>query len=437
MRKSYRFLTVMVVFAMVAALALTSRPASAQDKVTINWWHIQTQEKQIAYWQGIADAYTKAHPNVKIEITNLENEAFKAKLVTVMQAGTPPDLFQSWGGGVLWAYAKGGLVRNIAPELTANNSEWKNSFAAAAALELFGQNGEYYGVPWDWGAVGVFYNKALFKKAGLDPEKPPATWKDFVDAVKKLKAANITPISIGEKDKWPGHFFFGYLATREGGKDAFLKAYDQTGSFADEPFVKAFTDLKELVDLNAFQEGYLAAAYGDQETVFGNGQAAMEVMGQWSPGTQKANSSSGKGIGDDLGWFAFPAIEGGKGDPSDVFGGGDGFVVGKNAPDATVDFLKFLTSKENQIAGAGDPGVTIPTTVKGTEETYSKDPILTSIVKARDGAKYFQLYYDQFLPPAVAGAVLDSVEAVMAGSSTPEEAAKAIQDVAKTELPLK
>jgi raffinose/stachyose/melibiose transport system substrate-binding protein len=438
MRKSYRFLTVMIVFAMVAALALSSRPAAAQDKVTIKWWHESTQAAQIAYWQGLADTYTKAHPNVTFDIQSLENEAYKAKLATAMQAGDPPDLFWSWGGGVLWAYAKAGLTRNIAPELTANKDEWKSSFAAAAALELYGQNGEYYGVPFDWGAVGVFYNKALFKKAGLDPEKPPATWTDFIAAVKALKAANITPISIGEKDKWPGHFFFGYLATREGGQDAFLKAYNQTGSFADAPFVKAFTDLKQLVDLNAFQEGFLAAAYGDQETVMGNGQAAMEVMGQWSPSTQKTNSSSGKGIGDDLGWFPFPAIEGGKGDPADVFGGGDGFAVGKNAPDAAVDFLKFLTSKENQIAGAAEGiSITVPTTVKGTEETYSKDPILTSIVKARDGAKYFQLYYDQFLPPTVAGAVLDAVEGVMAGSSTPEDAAKAIQDVAKTELPLK
>jgi raffinose/stachyose/melibiose transport system substrate-binding protein len=161
-------------------------------------------------------------------------------------------------------------------------------------------------------------------------------------------------------------------------------------------------------------------------------------MGQWSPGTQKTNSASGKGIGDDLGWFPFPTIAGGAGDPSDVFGGGDGLAVGKNAPDAAVDFLKFVTSAANQIAGAKDPiNLTVPPTVKGTDEVTANDPILTSIVNARNNAKYFQLYYDQFLPPDIAGAVLDSVEGVMAGSMTPQDAAQAIQDVAKTELPLK
>src|SRR5258708_7908692 len=350
MRRSYRFLTGMTVLAMVLALSFSSGAARAQDKVTINFWHISTIAAQTAWWQSAADAYTKLHPNVTINITVLENEAYKAKLTTVMQAGTPPDLFWSWGGGVLWNYAGAGLVRDISPELTAKNNEWKDTFSAKAALDLYGQNGKYYGVPLDWGGVGVFFNKALFKKAGLDATKPPANWDDFLAAVKALKAAKITPIAIGEKDKWPGHFFYGYLATREGGQDAFLKAYNRTGSFADAPFVKAFEDLKQLVDLNAFQDGALAAAYPDAESLMGNGGAAMEVMGQWSPATQISSSTSGKGIGDDLGWFPFPAISGGKGNATDVFGGGDGLAVGKNAPDATVYFLKFISSKQNALS---------------------------------------------------------------------------------------
>ena len=432
MRKTSRFL----MFALLAMVVSISFGAvSAQDAVVIHWWHESTSDPTVAYWKGLADAYTKEHPNVTFEITNLENEAYKAKLTTVMQAGDPPDLFWSWGGGKLWQYADAGLTRNIAPELTANNNEWKDSFAAVSALELYGQKGEYYGAPFDWGAVGMFYNKSLFTKAGLDPEKPPATWAELLDAVKALKAAGITPISIGEKDKWPGHFWYGYLATREGGQDAFLKAYNRTGSFADAPFVKAFADLKELVDLNAFQEGFLAATYGDQETTFGNAGAAMELMGQWSPSVSKSNSSSGEGIGSDLGWFPFPVIDGGAGNATDVFGGGDGFAVGKNAPDAAVDFLKFLTSAENQIAGAGAPiSLTLPPTVKGTDEVIAKDPIMQAIVKARDGAPYFQLYYDQFLPPALAGSILDAAEGVFAGAMTPEEAAQSVEDVAATEL---
>jgi ABC-type glycerol-3-phosphate transport system substrate-binding protein len=108
----------------VMVLALSVSVASAQDQVTIDWWHISTQEDQAAYWQSLADAFTAENPNVTINITVLENAAFKERLNTVMQANDPPDLFQSWGGAVLWNFAENGLVRNIAPEL---EGEWYDS----------------------------------------------------------------------------------------------------------------------------------------------------------------------------------------------------------------------------------------------------------------------------------------------------------------------
>ena len=74
---------------------------SAAAAVTINWYHIQNNDPGKSLWQKLADEYTAAHPNVKVNINVLENEAFKTKLTTLLQAGTPPDLFQSWGGGGL------------------------------------------------------------------------------------------------------------------------------------------------------------------------------------------------------------------------------------------------------------------------------------------------------------------------------------------------
>jgi raffinose/stachyose/melibiose transport system substrate-binding protein len=410
-----------------ALLALSIGAVAAQDPVTIQWWHISTQEAESAYWQELADAFTAENPHVTIEITILENNAFKERLVTVMQANDPPDLFQSWGGGVLWAFADAGLVRNIAPEL---EGEWKDSIAAQSALELYGQNGEYYGVPWTWGAVGMFYNKALFAEAGLDPDSPPATWTELLDAVQTLKDAGITPITLGEGEKWPGHFWWVYLAIRLGGQDAFLAAYNREGSFADEPFVQAGERLAELIALEPFPEGFLGLGYGDQETIMGNGEAAMELMGQWSPAVQRGNSESGEGIGDDLGWFPFPVVEGGAGNPDDVLGGGDGFAVGANAPDETVEFLRFLTSEESQRAGT----FFITPVVHGLEDTYEDNPITTAIIEARNGAPYFQLYYDQFLPPAVGEAVNDAVETLFAEVATAEEAAAAIEESASFEL---
>lgn len=411
--------------ALLVALALPLSVAGAQEEVTIRWWHINTNENEAAFWQQVADDYMAANPGVTIEITILENEAFKSRLVTVMQAGDPPDLFQSWGGGVLWQFAEAGLVRDISPEL---EGEWKDSFSAQAALELYGLDGAYYGVPWNWGAVGFFYNKALFEQAGI--EAPPATWEELLEAVDALKAAGITPIALGEQDKWPGHFWWVYLALRLGGGDAFLSAYNREGSFADEPFVQAGEYLAELVAKEPFQDGFLAMTYGQQSGLMGDGLAAMELMGQWAPGSQVGNSQNG-GIGDDLGWFPFPVVEGGLGNADDVLGGGDGFAVGINAPDATVDFLKYITSLEVQTAATE---IWVVPTVIGAEVALEGNEVLETIIEARNNAPYSQLYYDQFLPPAVGGAVNDNVQALYAGALSPEEVALAIEDVAAFEL---
>jgi raffinose/stachyose/melibiose transport system substrate-binding protein len=417
-----------IMFLLVVLLSLSFGVVRAQDGVTIEWWHISTAENEAAYWQGLADEFMAANPGVTINITILANEDFKARLVTVMQAGDPPDLFQSWGGGVLWEFANAGLVRDISPELA---GEWQESFAAQSALNLYGQDGAYYGVPWTWGAVGFFYNRDLFTQAGLDPDAPPATWTEFLATVQTLKDAGITPISLGEREKWPGHFWWVYLAIRLGGEEAFLAAYNREGSFADEPFVAAGEHLAELIAMEPFPEGFLGLGYGDQETVFGNGEAAMELMGQWSPNVQRSNSESGEGIGEALGWFPFPEVEGGMGNAGDVLGGGDGFAVGANAPDETVAFLRFITSEEAQREGAG---IFITPVVNGVEDTYEDNPITTAIINARNEAPYFQLYYDQFLPPAVGEAVNDAVETLFAGVGTPEDAANAIEESASFEL---
>src|SRR5690242_13373688 len=106
--------------AAAAAMAIGAKPttqALAQDKTKITWWHISTIESEKAAFQKLADDYVAANPNVEIEITVLENEAFKQKIATAMQSGEPPDVFQSWGGGVLFEYADAGLVKDISAEL--------------------------------------------------------------------------------------------------------------------------------------------------------------------------------------------------------------------------------------------------------------------------------------------------------------------------------
>jgi raffinose/stachyose/melibiose transport system substrate-binding protein len=411
--------------------AATEAPAEepAGDKTVVTWWHITTEEKQKAVWQKLADDYMAANPDVTIEITVLENEAFKTKLTTVMQSGEPPDIFQSWGGGVMNEYANAGLLKDITADLDADGGAWRNTFSPGA-LGVYALDGKNYGVPWDMGMVGFWYNKDLFAQAGIDA--PPATWDELLADVEALKAAGITPIALGEGDKWPGHFWFAYLSTRLCGQAGFQAAALRSGgSFADPCFVEAGNKIMELNALEPFQEGYLAATYGDEATAVGTGKAAMELMGQWAPAVQKDNSENKEGIGDKLAWFPFPAVDGGAGAAADAFGGGNGFGIGKNASPEAIDFVKWLTSAEAQVRCA-EAGFCIPVVAGG--EAGLSDPYLITIQQTLAEAEYFQLYYDQALPPATGSVVNDSIQGVFAGTLTPEQAAQAIEDSAAAEI---
>ncbi len=248
--------------------------------------------------------------------------------------------------------------------------------------------------------------------------------------VKKLQDAKITPIALGEKDSWTGMHMWSYLATRIGGEKGFKAALDRSGSFADPTFVKAGEELKKLIDMKPFQDGFLGATHDDMQAALGNGKAAMLLGGQWTPSVEAANSADKKGVAN-LGMFSFPAVEGGAGDISDVVGGGNGFAIGKNAKPEAIDFVKYLTSKENQIIIAkSNTGTPV---VIGSEVGLT-NPNLLNVTKGLVNAKYYQLYYDQFLPSVVGGAINDNVQKLFAGTASPEDVAKAIEAAAKENM---
>jgi raffinose/stachyose/melibiose transport system substrate-binding protein len=392
---------------------------------TINWWHIQNTEPMLPVWAAMAKEYETAHSNVKFKIQPLENEAFKAKLTTATQAGSPPDLFQSWGGGVLKQQVDAGLVKDITDDV----KPWIDTLLPAS-MQPFTIDGKVYGVPFDIGMVGFWYNKDLFARAGVTAA--PKTWAELLTVVSRIKAAGIVPIALAGKEKWPGHFYWAYLAMRIGGLGALQRAAEDH-NFDTPDFVAAGQRLKELVDLKPFQKGFLGAEYGSpdgQAATMGNGGAALELMGQWAPSVQASSSTSKKGLGDKLGFFPFPAVDGGKGSTSEVFGGGNGFTVGKNAPAATVDFLKTLLTADNQRKAAAT-GAVLPTVKEAADAI--KDANSKVVGQTLAAATGFQLYLDQAFPPAVGQQVNDSVAELIAGSKTPEQIVKDITSVAKSQ----
>ncbi len=403
----------------VESTAPESPSQAAMEPVTIEWWHITTADPGKTDFQNIADAYMAMHPNVKINITVLENEAFKTKLATQMQSGDVPDLFQSWGGGIMAAQADAGMLQDI----TASIADWKDTINPGA-LSIYSYNGVQYGVPWDMGMIGFWYNKDLFAQAGISA--PPTTWDEYLADVKALKAAGIAPLAIAGKDEWPSMHLWTYLLLRIGGGDT-LQQMIQTGDWNTDACKAAGQAVLDLNALDPYQAGYKSATYNDEAASVGNGKAAMELMGQWAPSVQQDQSADKKGLGDKLGWFAFPAVAGGAGAPTDGVGGGNGIAVGKNAPPEAVDFLKFFVSADNANQLNTDNVGLSP--VLGTSASVT-DPNLQMVAAGRDQATFMQLYLDQATSPAMGQAINDATIALFLGKSTPEEVCQAITDAA-------
>jgi raffinose/stachyose/melibiose transport system substrate-binding protein len=404
-------------------LAALTAPAFAETNITL--LHVSENAAQKALWEQIAKDYNAAHPGVNVQVKYLENEAFKAKLPTMLQADeSRPDLFYSWGGGVMQAQDKAGFLKDITKDV----APWESELSPTA-VDAFKVDGKVVGVPFEVGEVVFYYNKKLFEKAGVKAEDIKS-WDDFLGAVKKLKAAGITPLVVGAGEKWPMHFYYSYLVMRIGGEHALADAKaGKDGGFKNATFVEAGKRLQELAALEPFQPGYLSTSHAQSAGIFGDGKAAMDLMGQWLLGMQAPNSTSGKGLAEeDIGILSFPVLPGGKGKATDTLGGINGWLVSKSAPPEAVDFLKFF-SQEKYGKEAAAEAAYIPVN-KGSESAFT-DPLFKRLADDLAKTTYHQNYFDQDLGPSVGRVINDVSVAVAAGQQTPEAAAAAIQEAAE------
>ena len=136
--------------------------------------------------------------------------------------------------------------------------------------------------------VGFWYNKDQFDKAGITA--PPATWDEFLADVAELKDAGITPIALGGKDKWPGMFWWAYLAVRNCGQAGDGQRPSRPATGAVRASSRPATELKKLIDLEPFQEGFLAAPWdgaGRQAATMATDKAPCSSWASGLPGTDE------------------------------------------------------------------------------------------------------------------------------------------------------
>ena len=387
---------------------------------TIKWLHLFGEDDNSYPNMVKAAKEFEEKTGHTVVLQYLENESFKAKLPTMLQSDDRPDIFYSWGGGVMYDQAKAGFLRDISSVVPDSYLET----VSAAAADAFTYEGQRVGLPKQVAQVAWWYNKDLISQAGVDVSKIQM-WDDLLSAVKQIKDAGITPICMGGKDKWPVHFIWTHLHIRNGGKALFLESLNNGGWDRPE-YIKSGEQMLELVALDPFQKGWLAATWPDQAGFFGDGKCAMAFMGNWMYGAQAATSASGEGLGDDnMGMFNMPMTAGGLGNPGDTLGGINGWLFSSSAPDSAVELMMHYVSKEIQTEDASI-GAYIPI-VKGADAAL-ENPFLQQVAKSIANSEYHQIFYDQFLGADIGRVVNDVSTDLAAGIITAEEATLAVQE---------
>ncbi|MDQ1129453.1 extracellular solute-binding protein [Microbacterium sp. SORGH_AS_0888] len=394
----------------------------ADGTVTLTFWHNSTTGDGKQYWQDTAAAFEAAHPTVKIEIQAIQNEEMDGKLQTALNSGDAPDIFMARGGGKLADVVKAGQVMDITDAIS---PEAKS--AVGGALSAFEVDGKDYGMPVSILPSGIFYSTELFAKGGVT--STPTTIDQLESTNAQLKGAGITPIAVGAKDAWPAAHWYYNFALRACSKDAIDKAASDR-SFDDPCWLEAGKNLQAFVDTKPFNDGFLTTAAqqgaGSSAGLIANHQAAMELMGAWDPGVIASLTPDQKPLAD-LSWFAFPEVPGGDGEPGAMMGGVDGFSCWVNAPKECVDFLNFITQKEQQ-EGYAKAFQTLPASTEA--QSAVTDPALQAILAAYGKAPYVVLWLDTVYGQNVGNALNVAVVNMFAGKGGAQDIVDAVNAAA-------
>jgi raffinose/stachyose/melibiose transport system substrate-binding protein len=397
-----------------------SSSSSGGGKVTLTWWHNGNTQPLRGVWQQVANAYNAANPKVSFSINPIQSEQFKTKMPLALKSNNPPNIFQQWGGGQEATQLQSGKLTNLTPYV----KSWVGQLGSAA--KGWQVNGQQYGLPYDLHVVGFWYRKDLFKKAGISA--PPTTLAELESDNAKLKAHHIVPISVGSKDQWPDAFYWEYFALRDC-STATLQQSMKAIDLSAPCFMKASSDLTAFMKTSPFQPGFLSTpaqtGAGSSAGMLANGKAAMELQGDWETIVTPALTSD-KQLISKLGWFPFPSVPGGQGDPNTVLDGGDGFSCTTSAPEpACANFLKYIDSVPVQKKLVAQANVGLPAN-PGAQSALTNAALKTALAALKN-ASYAQEYFDIALPTNTGLALDQALANFFAGKASAQDVVNSVK----------
>ena len=406
----------------------TAQPSNSQTN-SITAWDIQTSAVQNAIKAETA-TYNRQYPNEQVKFSWYQNNPYKQKLRIVLGSGSStPTIFMNWGGGILKSYVDTGDVYNLTNILN-QDPTWKDKFLPYVwSMTTFA--GKIYGIPYtDSTAAFWFYNKKIFQQYNLTP---PTTWQQLIHVVQVLHSHGVIPIAVAGSSQWPYEYYIEFLTQRIGGMSVVNKILSGSKSvWSDPSVIKAETMIQQLVRAGAFEPGYAGVSMNSEETakLMTSGKTAMELVAEWEYANYHQFSPSF--VDNDLGWFTFPSVQGGKGNLTDQFGVASNYYsINAHASPSqiqnAIQYLKTVPLDKNMIHVWLSQGEVPP--VRGIGNLIQQSPAsqrnwLEYLYQQQKAAKHYTIAWDQGMSPTEATLFLRNLSELFSLQITPQQMAQ-------------
>jgi raffinose/stachyose/melibiose transport system substrate-binding protein len=307
------------------------------------------------------------------------DQPYQQKIKIYATAKQLPDVFKFWSvTALLKPLVDGGFVAPL------DRTEFESLGYLPGALDTNTYNGKLYGIPVSADAWLIYYNKKLFRDAGID--HVPATLDELYGLIPRFKAKGIIPMTTDGKDAWPLSITFDLLVWRIAGQNGLPKqALDRKIKFTDPVFVQAAGELQRFVTSGLFQQDVMVSDYGASRNLFGQGKAAMFLMGSWEMGLgiDKAFSEEFRANVDA---FKFPTVKDGKGAIDDLMAWyGGNYVVSASSKNIALgkEYLRFYARRFAELAWDKQAALPAQTVKPRPSDTPVAKTILRVIAEAR------------------------------------------------------
>jgi multiple sugar transport system substrate-binding protein len=419
-------LIVSSIAAQAPRISYAATPVQENEPVTIrvmNW-----ESGSEAFWLGTDKAFMEKYPWITVEHEIDPYGQYFDKVGAYIAAGDGPDLIQFETGMGILKY-KDALV----PINDYVKDVFQDINGTMAFCEDFDCSKNIYSLPHTNQAHMVYYNKTVFKEAGLDPEKPPTTWREFDDACQKIKAAGKECLAFGGKEQ-AALWTWCDLPQQTASLEEQLGLFHGTVKWTDAPFLNGWRLFEDMNKRGWFQQGAASTNVNpDSVDKFVRGDAAFY-------NSIISDCYNWKWFGDlmggyeNLGVMKFPKIEcdfplkgvcpGPLADLMDLHGGiGFGVMKWSKNPEAGVLYIKFVVSPETQKRFLSDSG--------GFPSNRNFDP---SIVAAPQFQTIVKWANEAKNPPAILYAtpeewdeIIRQAQLILLGETDAQKAAEAVQ----------